>query len=87
MRRVKLSVEEQLRYHRDVAVEIPDEMTEAELENALDQAQRGETLDDFVLRLRAFGIQCSGGYDTDLSSPYHSEVECDEYEFLGDGGE
>lgn len=48
MKKVKLEVEEKLTYRRDIIVEIPDGMDESGLERALNRAERGEFLDDFL---------------------------------------
>jgi hypothetical protein len=82
VKRVKLSVEEKLRYRRTIFVDVPDEMDEKEIERILDKAQKQEYLSDFMYVLDANGIENPDGYDDDLQSPWDSEVECDEYDIL-----
>lgn len=83
MKKVLLSVEEKLIYHREIEVSIPNEMSESEFESVLDRAQSGEMLDDFLHTLKRSGIKI-GSYDDNLSSPWSSEIECDGYDFVED---
>ncbi|TRY23656.1 hypothetical protein FOI68_20530 [Brevibacillus sp. LEMMJ03] len=82
MKQVILKVTETLSYGREVKVEIPDEMTEAELNNVLDAAQREEFMSDFIYFLERKGLKLIGPVDEDMDSPDHAEIECDEYEFV-----
>ncbi|MBY0054111.1 hypothetical protein H7K32_21090 [Brevibacillus agri] len=82
MKQVILKVTETLSYGREVKVEIPDEMTETELNNVLDAALRGEYMSDFIYILERKGLKLIGQVDEDMSSPDHAEIECDEYEFV-----
>jgi hypothetical protein len=81
MKKVKLNVLETLKYQREIEVKIPDDMSEDELNRILDRAQRGTNLDEFLHRLESNDITF-GVYDDDLSSPYDSEVECDDYTLI-----
>lgn len=87
MKKVRLDVEEKLRYRREVEVYIPDDMDDSDLEDALDAAvNRSESLDDFIRLLEREGIRCDG-YDDSLDSPSYMEIECDDYDFIVDGEE
>lgn len=87
MRKAVIEIEEKLSYRRRIDVLVPDHMTEDELEAALDRAELQDSISDFIYVLRDYGIECPKGYDDDLSSPDHSEVECDYYEFLDEDGD
>ena len=87
MKKVSLDVEEKLHYRRRVVVLVPDNMSDEHLENVLDEAQREDSVSEFVYALKRHGIECPDGYDDDLSSPNYSEVECDYYEFLDEDGD
>ncbi|ELK38792.1 hypothetical protein D478_27846 [Brevibacillus agri BAB-2500] len=82
MKQVILNVTETLRYTREVKVEIPEQMTESELNNALDAAQRGEYMSEFVYVLERKGLKLIEPVDEDMSSPDWSEIECDDYKFV-----
>jgi len=86
MRKVKLSVREKLEYLREVVVYLPDDMSERDLENELDEAQRGGDigLSDFVYTLRNAGIALAEPLDDDMDCPNFMEIECHEYDFLDD---
>jgi hypothetical protein len=86
MKKVKLNVLETLKYQREIEIAIPDDMTEGELNEILNRAQRGSDLDEFLHRLEGNGISF-GVYDDDLSSPYGMEVECDDYTFIEESGD
>ena len=83
MKKVQLTIEERLVYSREIVIEVPDEMSESELERALNKAERGEFIDEFLMNLRQHDIDVSNSsYDDDMSSPERGEVECTEYDFL-----
>lgn len=82
MAKVKLEVEETLKYRREIIVEVPDEMDDGDLEQALNMAQKHDNLQDFMLELEDHGIEAPDGYDDDLSSPSDMDVECDGYDFI-----
>lgn len=82
MKKVTLYVQETLKYTRDVVVEVPDNMTDGQLEYLLDKVQsRAESVDDAVYALRDRGINLCEPYDTDLDSPSHCEIEIDDYQW------
>lgn len=85
MRKVILKITETLKYQREVPVEVPDFLSENDLNHALDHAQRSaESIDDMVIELRRYGINQTASYDRDLDSPWDVEIECDDYEWISD---
>jgi hypothetical protein len=82
MRKAKIEVEEKLVYRRTIYVNVPDDMSDSEIERILTRAEKEEFLSDFMYVLDANGIVAPDGFDDDLSSPWDSEVECLEYEFV-----
>lgn len=85
MKKVKLVVRETLKYNREIIVEVPDDMTDAQIENALNEAEREwGGVDEFVHALRKHGIQNPDGFNSDLDSPDDVESECEDYEVLED---
>jgi hypothetical protein len=85
MKKVKLVVSEILKYNRKIIVEVPDNMTDAEIENALNEAEREfGGADEFVHALKKHGIQNHEGFNSDLDSPDEIESECEDYEVLED---
>lgn len=83
MKKVTLKVDEILKYTREVVIEVPDDMTEEDLNNALDEAQRrADCVEDFVSRLtRNSEIVAKEPWDDSTDSPDSVEVECDDYEW------
>lgn len=82
MKKVRLEVEEKLVYLRTIEVNVPDDMTDSEIEKLLNKAEKEEYLSDFMYVLDANNMEAPNGYDDDLSSPFESEVQCFEYEVL-----
>lgn len=85
MKQVKLTIAETLKYEREVTVVIPDEMTEAELEDVLNYAERNggyDGVDGIVYELKKRGITNPDGFDRDLDCPDWVEAECYDYEIL-----
>lgn len=85
MKKVKLTIEETLKYEREVIIEVPDEMTNGEIESELDYAERNagrDGLDGIVYTLRRRGMENPDGFDQDLSSPDSVEAEILDYEVM-----
>lgn len=80
MKKVTLQVQETLKYTREIEIEIPDEMTEEELQEHLNLMEKDEYLADAVYVLKDEGITVLQ-YDDDLSSPDSGEVEVTDFEF------
>ncbi|KKO51115.1 hypothetical protein [Paenibacillus sp. DMB20] len=81
--KVKLMITETLKYDREVIVEVPAHMTERDIEEALNKAERNygfDGVDGIVHALKRQGITCPDGFDQDLSSPNSVEAECYDYE-------
>lgn len=85
MKKVKLTIEETLKYEREVIIEVPDEMTNSEIESELDYAERNggrEGAEGIVYSLRRRGMENPDGFDQDLYSPDSSEAEILDYEII-----
>jgi hypothetical protein len=80
MKKVTIEVQETLKYNREIECEIPDEMTETELDSLLGKMERDEFLGDAIYVLKRAGIEV-GEYDEDLDSPSYGEVEVLEFNF------
>lgn len=85
MQKAKLIITETLEYNREIIVNLPDGMTKADLEEALEDGDREwGGADEFVHELKKHGITCDKGWDTDLDSPDSIESECMDYEIIED---
>jgi hypothetical protein len=85
MKKVKLTIEETLKYEREVIIEIPDEMTNGEIESELDYAERNggrEGIEGIVYSLRRRGMENPDGFDMDTSSPDSIDAEILDYEVI-----
>ncbi|MCC3380714.1 hypothetical protein ACFQ5D_10820 [Paenibacillus farraposensis] len=81
MKKVLLTVMETLKYEREIVVEIPDEMTDEQLEKALNKAEQNfGGVSDFLYDLKPYGITNSSGFDESTDSPADMEAECTDYE-------
>lgn len=80
MKKVTVEVMETLKYKREIEIEVPDEMTEQQLEFLFSKMERDEFLIDAVYVLKEAGIKV-GRYDDDLDSPDYGEVEVIEFNF------
>lgn len=85
--KARLSITEKLSYTRIVDVELPEEMTEAELEDLLEDADRSffiQSASDYIRKLQDSGIRPLDCVDDSLDSPDDVEVECETYEPIDD---
>lgn len=82
MKKVKLEIEEKLVYRRTIEVNVPDDMTDSEIERVLNKAEKEEYLSDFMYVLDANSMEAPDGYDDSLDSPWVSEIECVEYQLV-----
>lgn len=82
MAKAKIWIEERLRYNREIDVEIPDEMTDRELEDLFDECERyrADNVDDVVRFLGKNGIKLIGQVDNDMDCPDSMSVEITEYD-------
>lgn len=90
MKKVKLTIEETLKYEREVVILVPDEMDEQELQEELSSAERKSGFDGasgIVHELWRQGIDNPDGFDQDLSSPDSIEAGVIDFEILKDGEE
>ncbi|MDP4087360.1 MAG: hypothetical protein Q8934_22610 [Bacillota bacterium] len=85
MRKVRLSIQETLKYQRDMIIEIPDDMSESTLNSFLDKAQRkaqaaidvGYILEDFNDEINVIEQP-----DESTDSPCDTEIEIDDFDFI-----
>lgn len=76
MKKVKLQIEENLRYTRFMTIEVDSEISDDHLNNILDNAQRkSEFPDELSYSLEKQGIKVLKDVDSDLSSPDNCEIE------------
>lgn len=88
MKKYKLSIEETLKYNREMIIEVPDEMSESEFNKILDKVQRKtESADDISYALEKLNIEVIQDVDSDLSSPSYQEIEIEEYDYIKADGE
>lgn len=82
MKKAKIWIEERLRYNREIDVEIPDEMTERELEDLFNECERysADNVDDVVRFLGKNGINLIGQVDNDMDCPDSMSIEITEYD-------
>lgn len=81
MKSARLSICETLKYQREMIVKIPEEISESELNNWLDEAQRkAQHPEDVLYILQDFNknIEAIEMPDNDFDSPYNTEIEIDE---------
>lgn len=84
MKKVKITIEEKFRYNREIDVEVPDEMTDSDLEKLFDDCERyhADNADDVVRFLVRKGIVLAGNIDTDMDCPDEMSVEITEYDVV-----
>lgn len=85
MKKATLGIEETLRYKRSMVIEIPDEMTESELNNILDKVQaKADTASDipYLIEKLKVGIVIKKMPDTDTSSPSYTDTEIEELDII-----
>jgi hypothetical protein len=85
MKKVRISIEENLRYQREMIIEVPDDMTEDKLNTILDKSQRrAQSAGDIPYIVESLNkdikiVECP---DEDLSSPWDSEIEIDDFDYI-----
>lgn len=85
MKKVRLSIQETLKYQRAMIIEIPDDMSEDKLNAYLDKAQRkaqaaidvGYILEDFNDEIYVIEQP-----DESIYSPWATEIEIDDFDFV-----
>lgn len=82
MKKVEIAIEEKLTYHRNMKIEVPEDMTEKTLNEILDAAQnRAQSSSDIPLILEKFGVKTIVHPDESFSSPWDVEIEITDYDF------
>jgi hypothetical protein len=87
MKKVRLNIQETLRYQRQMIIEVPDSMTDDRLINFLDKAQRkaqaaidiGFILEDFSSEINVIEQP-----DESTDSPWDSEIEIDDFDYINE---
>ncbi|MGG3873207.1 hypothetical protein [Brevibacillus laterosporus] len=88
MRKVRLTIEETLRYTRDMVIEIPDDMGVKGLGNLLNRTENNaDSAEDFQEILKQQGVNVLKGPDSFMDSPDRQEVECVDYREIEEGTE
>jgi hypothetical protein len=85
MKKVRVSIQEVLRYQRQVIIEIPDDMSEDKLNNILDKCQRkAQAASDvpFIIEDLNDDINVLEIPDESMDSPWDSEVEIDDFDYV-----
>lgn len=85
MKTVKLSLEETLKYRREIVIEVPDSMTEKELEQLLNETTRkSEQSADVPYDIKKINpeVVITEFPDSDLDSPDRMEVEINDWEIV-----
>ncbi|MCY9737501.1 hypothetical protein M5X17_27750 [Paenibacillus alvei] len=83
MKQVKLNICETFTYQREAVIEVPDVINEDNINDILDKSEvMAFDADDIVGNLTRLGCRVILAPDSDLSSPYCSEVECTDYKFI-----
>jgi hypothetical protein len=81
VKKVTLSIMETLKYQREMIIEVPDEMLEAELNGILDEVQRrAQHVDDIASLIQecVSDIKIIETPDSSTNSPYDTEIEIDD---------
>lgn len=82
MKKVTMEIVETLKFRREITLEIPDEMTEEELEKLCVKMERNDHISDAIHDLKEAGAQVND-YDTDYDSPEFGDVEVAEFHIEG----
>jgi hypothetical protein len=87
MKKVRLSIEETLRFQRQMIIEIPDDMTEDKLNNILDKAQRkAQSSSDLPFIIEDLNDQISvfQAPDENIDSPWDTDIEIDDFDYINE---
>ncbi len=84
MKKYRIELSEQLTYRREFVIEVPDDVTDGELDHALDRAQHEEFAEDTSYKVvqTILGSKIVEYVDNSLSSPLSGEVEIDSFELV-----
>jgi predicted nucleotidyltransferase len=85
MKKVRLNIQETLKYQREMVIEIPDDMSESTLNGFLDRAQRkAQAAIDISYILEDFSDEINTVEQPDEStdSPWDTEIEIDDFDFI-----
>jgi hypothetical protein len=82
MKKIRISIQETLKYHHELIIEVPEGTTDDEIDKALTRSERmdnnardvGYTLEKL---LKAKEIEF---IENDLGSPYDTEIEIDDFQ-------
>jgi hypothetical protein len=85
MKKVKLNIQETLKFQREMVIEIPDDMNEDKLNRFLDKAQmKAQAAIDISFILEDFSdeINVIELPDESCDSPWDTEIEIDDFDYL-----
>jgi predicted nucleotidyltransferase len=85
MKKVRISIQETLKFQREMVIEIPDDMPEDKLNNFLDKAQKkAQSAIDVSYILEDFSdeINVIENPDESCDSPWDSEIEIDDFDYI-----
>lgn len=85
MKRVRLSIQETLKFQRGMIIKVPDNMTEDKLNNILDKVQRkAQTASDipFIIQDLNDDIEIATTPDKSVNSPWDTEIEIDDFDYV-----
>jgi hypothetical protein len=85
MKRVRLSIQETLKFQRGMIIKVPDDMTEDKLNNILDKVQRkAQAASDipFIIQDLNDDIEIATTPDESVDSPWDTEIEIDDFDYV-----
>jgi hypothetical protein len=85
MKKVKLNIQETLKYQREMIIEVPDDMTDGKLNQYLDIAQRKSqaAIDiGYILEDLDDEINIIENPDEDMDSPWDSDIMIDDFDYI-----
>lgn len=79
--KAKLVIEEKVTFHRNVEAEFPDEMSEEDIENLLQDAdtEEGYSVDGYIYYLKRHGAKIEVYDDSPFDDPFCVDVCCDDF--------
>lgn len=82
-KKIRVSVEEKITYVETFVMEIPEDYTENDINNLLDEAQtKSETSGDVTYMLEKRGFKISEASNQFPDSPNDQELEINDYSFV-----
>lgn len=90
MKQVRLSIEETITYQSEGVIEVPDDLSESELNAILDETQKqvydGQAGDVFAVLEREQGFKTISQASGFPDNPNDSQLEITDFEEVRDGG-